>query len=96
MRRLEKRHVRQLRKGKDGWREGWTDVLCEVAELAEDADEAGHGDAIEDGLGVVLVRPLVEVAAPEGVLVGDRVPRQRHCPRQRFLLCSCCSGSFSV
>lgn len=50
------------------------DVLCEVAELAEEADEAGRGDAIEDGLGVVLVGPLVEVAAAEGVLVGDRVP----------------------
>jgi hypothetical protein len=50
------------------------DVLCEVAELAEDADEAGHGDAIEDGLGVALVDPLVELGAAEGVLVGDRAP----------------------
>ena len=63
------------------WEGAAAHVLREVAELAEDADEAGHGDAIEDGLRVVLVGRAVEVAAAERVLVPDRVPRQGHCPR---------------
>jgi hypothetical protein len=57
------------------------DVLGEVAELTEDTDEAGHGDAIEDGLWVELVGDAVQVTADEGVLVPDLVPRQGHYPR---------------
>jgi hypothetical protein len=68
---------------------GAAHVLGEVAELAEDADESGHGDAIEDVLRVVLVGRAVEVAAAQRVLVRDRVPRQGHCAqssRRRLLL----------
>ena len=65
---------------KDG--NGVAHVLGEVAELAEDADESGHGDAIEDGLRVVLVGRAVEVATAQRVLVPDRVPRQGHCATQ--------------
>jgi hypothetical protein len=62
-------------------RNGVAHVLGEVAELAEDADEPGHGGAIEDGLRVVLVGAAVEVAAAQRVLAPDRMPRQRHCAR---------------
>jgi hypothetical protein len=71
---------------------GAAHVLGEVAELAEDADEAGHGDAIKNGLRVVLVGRAVEVAAAERVLVPDRVSRQGHCPKSSRRLPS--SSSF--
>lgn len=32
-----------------------TNALCEVSELAEDVDEAGHGEALEDRVGGIVV-----------------------------------------
>lgn len=29
--------------------------LCEVSELAEDCDEASHGEALQDGVGASLI-----------------------------------------
>lgn len=36
-------------------------LLGEIPELTQDADEPGHGDALEDGLGVILLRRAVEI-----------------------------------
>ena len=36
-------------------RDSKTNALCEVSELAEDVDEAGHGEALEDRVGGIVV-----------------------------------------
>lgn len=53
--------------------------LGKIAELPQDADEAGHGDALQNRLGVIPIRGTVQLRVGQAELAPNLVPADGHC-----------------
>lgn len=54
------------------------DILGEIAQLAQDPNEAGDGDTVKHSLGIFSISLFVELRLTQAVLVPHLEPHQRH------------------